>query len=200
MIYFYENNKLYFLNKTKKYIFVDIKEENDRITRTTKLSIKNTVKNRGAFLIEEQLTIPPVVNPQTRAFNGVRNWRTNKLTFEVVDKINNIIIPKTPETLKPCWLQKRSIKKNVRFNLPDEVHSNTTKSILKESPPPEPTASINIHFNSYNDTGATLLKIIYSWNPDWLKSVHPDLEQNNPSSDINVFDSHEQYKRYFTIF
>lgn len=184
------------------------KEEKIKIAsssnRFKKIPVKNTKTNRGAcFLDSPPKIVPrrnseykapndvkiPEFNPEVKPKNGVRNWRNRKLTFGKVEDIDKITVQRTPEILKPCWLQRRSVKKSVRFNLP-ENNDHKAKPSKETLPKMEP-------IYQRVDTGFYLVKSILSWKPDWIKSNNPELCERKPpqSANLNFFSSHDEYRK-----
>lgn len=184
------------------YIFSEPKEAEKLLTNGNKsIKVKLTTKNRGACFLDE----PPRINARrhsefpaatsssdnhtdTRPINGKCNWRKQKLTFKVVDNIQNTKLEKTPEILKPCWLQRKSLnKKSVRFELPEITNTDVMPQKIKELPPPPQEKETHASFD--------LITSILSWKPDWIKTVNPEIDFENTQETLNFFQTSCQYKK-----
>ncbi|KAL5281958.1 SETX family protein [Megaselia abdita] len=168
--------------------------------------VKLTVNNRGVCFLQEPPILKtrrnsefqpspstqarPLIKPEERPINGIRNWRSQKLTFGVVNKIENIRIEKTPEILKPCWLQKKAIKKSVRFELPIFEKDKMPKQQIKDFPP-----KIN---QQYIFKELNLLISILSWKPDWIKTSHPEFDRtDNKQQSFDYFHTSDIYQKVY---
>lgn len=99
-------------------------------------------------------------------------------------------LEKTPEILKPCWLQRKGLKKSVRFEMP-EINTDSIPQKIKELPPPPS----KIYKPKLIDTSFNLVKLILSWKPDWMKTINPEINSNNHQETLNFFQTSDQYKR-----
>lgn len=184
--------------------FSDEKEAEKLITKNKGIGVKLTIKNRGACFLDEPPKINkrryselpastsqlknPTVKPDMRPINGKCNWRKQKLTFEVVDRIENIKLVRTPEILKPCWLQRKGLKKRVQFDMVD-IKTDSIPQKMKELPPP---SKENIEFI---DTSIDLLKSILSWKPACIKEGNHEFDSNDTQETLDFFQTICQFKK-----
>lgn len=161
-----------------------------------------TTKNRGTCFLNEppkiktrrytelavSAPIKSLIDKSDGKLNGIRNWRTQKLTFRAVNKIENMKIERTPEILKPCWLQKKGLntglKKCVRFDLP-HIDKDTISKKIVELPPPPPII--------LKSPKMDLTKSILSWKPHWIKTNNPHFQET--FEETSFFRSTDEYKK-----
>lgn len=100
------------------------------------------------------------------------------------------------ESQSPIGTLKRKpiARKSVRFDDAADKVQFLKPAIPALKPPP---IRRPVHHSKHVDKGSELSKVILQWNPEWFKTMKPEINGVNPTlvPILNNFESHDDYKK-----